>query len=770
MARGMFNINDPDAGPVKVTIGETSLPGEVDYGTIPSDLIRDEIAETAFIRDFVTTFKDKLEGKDPSEYSEWIRVLGDYATGNAELSDLEAVDVSGLMDVEGFEDYYYGVVPRPLTEDTEEKDPRLLEAIQTYGQEAVDDALAKIQELEAILGKAIDDPFGTLEGIITSTSSGTSSCQAAGPEDWVLDCVTVGVTLPFPLPLPGPLGGIFKGATVRDIVETVQSAGHEIGKVLSGETSVEEVLDDLGDWIGEKVQGVLGDKDKDGAVTIESVLGAIGGFLPNIAAGVIWSTFQNQIEKTLNLPILLTTEEGTEDSRCRDAEGNLTPWGKRNPGSCGQSITFEESDLFGTGGLDSTVECTEGTLDTKGNCVCPDGTLEDADGKCADTVVDTEVVDTEDVDEEGDPRCSDKAFAERNPRICGGQITFTEGPTFGDGTADDDIKGTDVDEEGDPRCLDPAFAARNPRICGGQITFTEGGSTDDDIKGTGVDTEIGDGDDECAVIDSSNYFKCGYLDCFNDGTPGPFVKESEGFKACPSGDGGGDTTTKVECPEGMYNPADGSSYADSLKDCKSRSDVVITGTDGETPVTEDDTCDDPFAKNSGEIGECGECISGYSRKPGQTKCSKDKVIEDPEGTGGPTYTCNDPNATTNSDGSCGPCKVGYTFNSDLELCAPNPYDPCIDAEYARDNPTQCGTVDPECNDCTCAEYAADNPEECGTGGGGTGGGGGGGGGGAAGGSGMFDLESFEITGDPQLLAKMEFPITDFLSGMFKDYV
>jgi hypothetical protein len=35
---------------------------------------------------------------------------------------------------------------------------------------------------------------------------------------------------------------------------------------------------------------------------------------------------------------------------------------------------------------------------------------------------------------------------------------------------------------------------------------------------------------------------------------------------------------------------------------------------------------------------------------------------------------------------------------------------------------------------------------------------------------MFDLESFEITGDPQLLAKMEFPITDFLSGMFKDYV
>src|SRR5210317_1847184 len=118
MANGMFRTggdNTSTTGGVTVTVEPgVGLPGNVDYGTIPSDLIRDEIAETAFIRDFVTKFKDKLEGKDASEYSEWIRVLGDYATGNAELSDLEAVDVSGLMDVEGFEDYYYGVVPRPL--------------------------------------------------------------------------------------------------------------------------------------------------------------------------------------------------------------------------------------------------------------------------------------------------------------------------------------------------------------------------------------------------------------------------------------------------------------------------------------------------------------------------------------------------------------------------------------------------------------------------------------------------------------------------------
>ena len=94
MANGMFRTggdNTSTTGGVTVTVEPgVGLPGDVDYGTIPSDLIRDEIAETAFIRDFLTKFKDKLEGKDASEYSEWIRVLGDYATGNAELSDLES--------------------------------------------------------------------------------------------------------------------------------------------------------------------------------------------------------------------------------------------------------------------------------------------------------------------------------------------------------------------------------------------------------------------------------------------------------------------------------------------------------------------------------------------------------------------------------------------------------------------------------------------------------------------------------------------------------
>jgi len=539
------------------------------------------------------------------------------------------------------------------TEDTEEQDPRLLEAIKTHGQAAVDDALAKIKEFETIIGKAVDDPFGTLEGIITSTSSGTKSCRESNPSDWIRNCVTVGVTLPIPLPLPGPLGGIFKGATVGEIEDAIKSAGTTISDVVNGNISVEEVIDDLGEWIGDKVKGVLGDEK--GSVSIESILGAIGGFLPNVAAGVIWSTFQNKIENKLNLPILLTTEDGTEDSRCRDAEGNLTPWGERNPASCGQPVTFEESDLFGTGGLDSTLECDEGTADGKGNCVCPDGTLEDRNGKCADTVVDTEV----------DPRCSNPSFAARNPSLCGGQTTFTEGPGFG--FTDDDTTET--------RCTDVNATVNEDGSCGdckegysrkpGETACTADGTT----TGGGDDTTTVV-EDDCSVINADNYNLCGKVDCFTNETPGPYVDK---FSDCP----------------------------------------------------------------------------------------RDDEVGDPEEPLGPTYECDDPNATVREDGSCGPCKAGYVYDGAVEKCVQDSVtNPCNDATYAAANPQECGTGS-ECVDCSCAEYAAANPEECGTTPPPPPPSGGGGGGGAGGG--MFSVDAgFELQGDPQLLTKMQFPIENFL--------
>ena len=94
-----------------VTTGPDTVvfPGQVDYGTIPSDLIRAEIAETQLFRDFISKFGDKLEGKGQAA-ADWLEALVKYGSGDATLKDMQEVDVSGLMDVEGFEDYYNDIV------------------------------------------------------------------------------------------------------------------------------------------------------------------------------------------------------------------------------------------------------------------------------------------------------------------------------------------------------------------------------------------------------------------------------------------------------------------------------------------------------------------------------------------------------------------------------------------------------------------------------------------------------------------------------------
>lgn len=657
------------------------------------------------------------------QIQKFIEVLRRVESGDATIEDLKAVDVSDLAEMPGWSEYYSGVIGEETdaseTEDTEEQDPSLVELIEKYGQEAVDDAQRKLEELQNVFGKTIDDPWGTLENIISKTASSPSGSTCGfqsvpggtGLPEWVRDCVTVGVGIGLPFPLPGPLGSIFKGATVGEIEEAIKSAGYEIGKVLRGETSVEEVVDGLGEWIGDKVRGVLGDEDGD--ISIESVLGAIGSFLPNVAAGVIWSTFQNTIEEKLNLPILLTTEEGTtEDSRCRDAEGNLTPWGERNPRSCGQPVVIDESDLFGTGGLDSTVECTEGTLDGKGNCVCPDGTLEDADGKCAvsgDSGTDTGTGTTE-------TKCEDPN-AQNYGEIgdCGEcKAGYSRKPGQTDCTKDNGGGGDDVFDlpcpEGHKRfngecdlpCpTNPSIAASDPR-CGGGGGGDDGGGT---TTGTPTFTVVCGQKEPYAPTGNAIEYNAAYREY-----------EAEYNEQCLDS-GGGDT-------------GDGGDGG-----CPAKGTVLSQGCQGTTFVIE-------FA--DGECGVIEDSVPNYSFCSGGG-----------DGGGTTVTKCEDPNAL--NTGQDGPCRYSAS-------------DPCLSADYAAANPTECGTAPLDCSD---PAYAAANPDECGT----TpppetpSGGGGGGGGGAGGASGMFDLESFEITGDPQLLAKMEFPITDFLSGsMFKDYV
>jgi hypothetical protein len=185
-------------------------------------------------------------------------------------------------------------------------------------------------------------------------------------------------------------------------------------------------------------------------------------------------------------------------------------------------------------------------------------------------------------------------------------------------------------------------------------------------------------------------------------------------------------------PEGCEDPEEADFGRGCEKPCPDDANIGISDAlCGDTTVT---TCLDETANNFNEEGPCD-----YG--PVEDIC-ENGAIDYPE-------------CTECADGSLPDFETG---------CAGGPIeDPCDDPVYAAENPTEC-TSGPECVDCTCAEYAAANPEEClGNPPPPEGGGGGGGGGGGQG-----DREPIEIgiSGDPELLARQEFPITDYLSGLF----
>jgi hypothetical protein len=110
MAVGMLEIGAETIGsPIDVIPGDggMSLPGKVDYGTMPSDLIRDELAETSLIRKFLEQFGSELAGKDVSKL---LQVLGDIGSGDADADDLRNVDLEDLKDIDGVEEFVSDVV------------------------------------------------------------------------------------------------------------------------------------------------------------------------------------------------------------------------------------------------------------------------------------------------------------------------------------------------------------------------------------------------------------------------------------------------------------------------------------------------------------------------------------------------------------------------------------------------------------------------------------------------------------------------------------
>lgn len=202
------------------------------------------------------------------------------------------------------------------------------------------------------------------------------------------------------------------------------------------------------------------------------------------------------------------------------------------------------------------------------------------------------------------------------------------------------------------------------------------------------------------------------------------------------------------------------------------------------------TCEDQNAVNYGEAGDCGACKEGFEKGAdglcvaSVTECANGATLESNceecpagyqfnfEGNCQPvtgTVNCRDFNQETNEDGTCGPCLPGYVKDTSQpdEPCVPAG-DPCP-AGYEIDPATQlCTPVTCPEGESFCPETGqCETPENCPSttteeeGGGSLFGGGFGGGG-----ANLFEPYSFAVSADPTLLGSKQFPITDFLAGVF----
>jgi hypothetical protein len=366
MAIGMFNFQDNYDWDREQEVGGDTLgtrfdPRSVDYGTIPSDLIRDEIAETAFIRDFVTKFKDKLEGKDASEYSEWIRVLGDYATGNAELSDLEAVDVSGLMDVEGFKDYYYGVVPRPLVEVS---DQDAISAIMATVPEKLKGLITEeniIKVLEQV--GQMNDPMTQIKRDMGA------GIEIKWPGDW-RNWKVFG-----PLAIPGvPLPPGIIDVTLGEIEAAVQNAGEDIQGVIGSVgdfvnkilTEPKKTLEDLGETILGKVNDVVsGVADDPWGGTFGGFEDWVRGILGNVVGGSvltnIYDSAKDLIEKGTTAVVGGADTDGEDETKAdifKQLLGTVQTNLEVDPDLFVGSVDTEDTTIDTVGGDDVTQTIT----------------------------------------------------------------------------------------------------------------------------------------------------------------------------------------------------------------------------------------------------------------------------------------------------------------------------------------------------------------------------------------------------------------------------
>ena len=207
------------------------------------------------------------------QVSEFISVLRRFENGDATLDDLKAVDVSDLTEMPGWSDYYSGIIGEGTgdtgdTDDTEEQDPNLKELIEKYGEDVVRELQNKYEELKDFVGTIPEDPVGAIKKMADIFIEGTAGIPPecvnvpGGPTTgpWIRDCVTVGVLID--IGFPGLPSGM-GGIFKGATIGEIQDGLAEIGK------KFEDILD------GNPTCGKEGDQE----CTPEQILKDLGDWV-----------------------------------------------------------------------------------------------------------------------------------------------------------------------------------------------------------------------------------------------------------------------------------------------------------------------------------------------------------------------------------------------------------------------------------------------------------------------------------------------------------